>query len=547
MPVTTGSFNYNLPAINSGVLIPSSNEGTPTPSSAGIITLTAADLGTVVTIQKPTIALPFLKLYLPSGGSGPVGSKNMQITIVNSSGTRVAVFNAGTSGTDLTFETIIEQDDIVKFKLTAATATGNIVRIGSRARRTIIPTSDLTASVVVADTGSTTTPLGSQNVTATTSAGNPQITMLTAVLGAFVYQDTNSDIILYAFSKNTDLTDRAFSTRSTIRTHATNSYRYPGVLRVSDTVVLVYWVDNTTPQWEGVLCTLTGGAVPAVATIGTVVNDSAITAASRLTQSGGTINSAIMDANANGIWVCGPEASAGFTKIYHFTTSGLTLTLAANLTTGTTAYPYVMKPISPASATCVILLETSLRSASYILLTYSGGTITKSATSTSSGINPESDGSVLFDIDKANYLFGLYHPGGTYAVVKLNSTTMNPEYQRGNLSAATALLTPNPSTNIKNFSFFASGRLMVYGTNGNMVTTNFSSPTDNNNVATYYSQISDTIDASPNWQPLAQYGSFGLGWHDATRTGTLITLRVDVNTSPKNAFFAMISYAYPRI
>ena len=61
----------------------------------------------------------------------------MQITIVNSSGTRVAVFNAGTSGTDATFETIIEQDDIIKFKLTAATATGNIVRIGTKARRTI--------------------------------------------------------------------------------------------------------------------------------------------------------------------------------------------------------------------------------------------------------------------------------------------------------------------------------------------------------------------------------------------------------------------------
>lgn len=547
MPITTGSFDYNLPDISAGVLIPSSNEGTRTPSSAGIITLTAADLGTVVTIQKPTIALPFLKLYLPSGGSGPVGSKNMQITIVNSSGTRVAVFNAGISGTDLTFETIIEQDDIVKFKLTAATATGNIVRIGSRARRNIIPTSDLTATGIVADTGSTTTPLGSQNVTSTTAVGNPQVTMLTAVLGAFVYQDTNADIILYAFSKNDDMTDRAFSTRSTIRTHATNDYRYPGVLRVSDTVVLVYWVDNTTPQWEGVLCTLTGGAVPAVATIGTVVNDSAITAASRLTQSGGSTNSAIMDANGNGIWVCGPEMSAGATKFYHFTTSALTLTFAANLTTGSTAYPFTMKPISPASATCVTFLETSLRSASYILLTYSGGTITRAATSNSSGFNPESDGSAFFDIDKANYLFGMYTPGGAFSVVKLNSTTMTPEYQRASLIAITAGQTVNAGTNLKNFSFFASGRAMFYGTNGTMITYNLSSPTDNNNVNTYYSQISDTIDASPNWQPLTRNGIFGLGWHDATRTGTLIGLRVDVNTSPRNAFFTMISYAYPRI
>jgi len=546
MPITTGSFNYNLPDIIAGVLIPSSDEGTRTPSSAGIITLTAADLGTVVTIQKPTIALPFLKLYLPSGGSGPVGSKNMQITIVNSSGTRVAVFNAGISETDLTFETIIEQDDIVKFKLTAATATGNIVRIGSRARRNIIPTSDLTAAGIVADTGSTTTPLGAQNVTGTTSVGNPQVTMLTAVLGAFVYQDTNADIILYAFSKNTDLTDRAFSTRSTIRTHATNNYRYPGVLRVSDTVVFVYWVDNTTPQWEGVLCTLTGGAVPAVATVGTVVNDSAITAANRLTQSGGSTNSAIMDANANGIWVCGPETSAGATKFYHFTTSSLTLTFAANLSVAG-AYPFTMKPISPASATCVTLLETTSRSASYILLTYSGGTITKAATSNSAGINPESDGSAFFDIDKANYLFGLYFPGGSYGVVKLNSTTMTPEYQRSGFVSSTAGQTANPGTNLKNFSFFASGRLMFYGTNGTMITNNVSSPTDNNNVSTYYSQISDTIDASPNWQPLALSGNFGLGWHDATRTGTLISLRIDANTSPRNAFFAMISYAYPRI
>jgi hypothetical protein len=358
-------------------LSPSANEIHITLNTAGIGTLSTTQLGTVASVQSA--AYPYTRINLPSFAGETVGSKRMQQTIMNASmGYRCAVFNAGAEGADATLEAVLEPGAILKFKATAASPSGSIVKSG-QGKDTLWPLfgDTLTKDLGIATFG-TMTPF-------TNSNGAAPACMLTATLGLFAFTDSNNDVFAFPFSLTADGRPRGVASAiTTIRSNA-NVLVFPTVIRISDTIAVIMWGDNTaTNKLEFVACNVVDGTTPSM-TVGAVADDTAIASADRIVNTSAlwSITPDYNSASNFAFWVTGGMVSAAGQKAYRMSVNSGTLAITLNhsiVYSSNIINTCNFTGVSPAADKLLVPSHTS--NGSLVYLSYSG-TITTSWTSAS--------------------------------------------------------------------------------------------------------------------------------------------------------------------
>lgn len=260
----------------------------------------------------------FTSVTLPPA-SGLVGPLQRQVGFsLPANNPPVAVFNGGTPGTDPCLEAVLGPGAVGRMSaMSTVGATGIWAKNGENFLPGFPwPTTSAPVTKTIGASG-----FGSLNYN---QACSPSLTFLTPTLAAFVMQDVSLNIQLYAISLNADRTVNSVSNATQLSTGITA--RYPMILKLDSTHVVVRWWDNTNTR--NVFCDvpITGGNPPTIGTPGALTNDSTVTSTDRIQAS---LCGITMD-SSTGFWALGNTVDALSTMAYYFTISGTTITLAAS-------------------------------------------------------------------------------------------------------------------------------------------------------------------------------------------------------------------------
>jgi hypothetical protein len=352
------------------LLAPSSAEINIAFTTAGAGTLATTQLGTIATLQ--TGAAFFNKLTLPSF-SGKTGKSLQQALVVPEKSKRVGVFNSADE-----LECVLSAGAIVRLKALNSTAAGTpIMKIGQGMKRWPWPLDGDTYHTSELNTSA----WGTNLSTFSGGTANEQAVALSSTLAVTVWADSNNDIYIRAFSRNADGSHRGESLVTTLRSNA-NTLVYPQVIKLSSTFVVVQWVDTTaTAKLEWIACEVADGATPTI-TIGAVRDDTAITSADRILNSGNN-QGFVADFNSasnSAFWVNGPMVSTTGAKAYRLSvnTGTRAITLDHSFTYAGSSYGGVFhRGCSPAADRFLVPEFIGSSRSNLTMLQYSAGSISE--------------------------------------------------------------------------------------------------------------------------------------------------------------------------